>query len=45
MGRGGAGGLTYLAFGTHEPGDLCFHPRSRKIAVAGAVFRVEPLDY
>ena len=43
--RGGDGGLTYLAYGTREPGDLCFYPRSRKIAVAGAVFRVEPLDY
>jgi uncharacterized cupin superfamily protein len=43
--RGGDGGLTYLAYGTREPGDVCFYPRSSKIAVAGAVFRVEPLDY
>jgi len=43
--RGGDDGLTYLAYGTREPGDLCFYPASNKIAVAGAVFRVEPLDY
>ena len=43
--RGGDGGLTYLAYGTREPGDVCFYPRSSKIAVSGAVFRVEPLDY
>ena len=43
--RGGDGGLTYLAYGTREPGDLCFYPASNKIAVAGAIFRVEPLDY
>jgi uncharacterized cupin superfamily protein len=43
--RGGDGGLTYLAYGTREPGDLCFYPTSSKIAVDGAIFRVEPLDY
>jgi uncharacterized cupin superfamily protein len=43
--RAGDGGLTYLAYGTREPGDLCFYPTSKKIAVAGAVFRIEPLDY
>jgi uncharacterized cupin superfamily protein len=43
--RGGDGGLTYLAYGTREPGDLCFYPTSNKIAVGGAVFRIEPLDY
>jgi uncharacterized cupin superfamily protein len=43
--RAGDGGLTYLAYGTREPGDLCFYPTSNKIAVAGAVFRIEPLDY
>ena len=43
--RGGGDGLTYLAYGTREPGDLCFYPASNKIAVAGAIFRVEPLDY
>ncbi len=43
--RGGENGLTYLAYGTREPGDMCFYPTSSKIAVAGAIFRVEPLDY
>ena len=43
--RGGDEGLTYLAYGTREPGDVCFYPESSKIAVAGAIFRVEPLDY
>jgi uncharacterized cupin superfamily protein len=43
--RGGDDGLTYLAYGSREPGDVCFYPESSKIAVAGAIFRVEPLDY
>jgi uncharacterized cupin superfamily protein len=43
--RGGDRGLTYLAYGPREPGDVCFYPTSNKIAVAGAVFRVEPHDY
>jgi uncharacterized cupin superfamily protein len=34
--RGGDEGLTYLAYGTREPGDLCFYPASNRIAVAGA---------
>jgi uncharacterized cupin superfamily protein len=43
--RGGANRLTYLAYGTREAGDACFYPTSKKVAIAGAVFRVEPLDY
>jgi uncharacterized cupin superfamily protein len=43
--RAGDGGLTYLAWGTREPGDVCFYPYSNKVAIAGAVFRIEPLDY
>jgi uncharacterized cupin superfamily protein len=43
--RGGGSGLTLLAYGTREPGDACFYPTSSKIAIAGAIFRVEPLDY
>lgn len=27
--------LTYLAYGTREPGDMCFYPRSNKIAFRG----------
>jgi uncharacterized cupin superfamily protein len=43
--RGGDAGLSYLAYGTREPGDACFYPDSNKLFVAGVVFRVEPLDY
>ena len=43
--RGGDGGLTYLAYGTREPGDACFYPDSNKVHIAGVTFRVEPLDY
>ena len=43
--RAGYGGLAYLAYGPREPGDICFYPTSSKIAVAGAIFRVERLDY
>ena len=47
MFRAGAGGLTYLAYGTREPGDMCYYPRSNKIAFRGlgVIARVEPLDY
>lgn len=31
----GPGGLTYLAYGTREPNDICWYPRSRKIAFRG----------
>jgi uncharacterized cupin superfamily protein len=45
--RAGEAGMTYLAYGTREPGDLCFYPRSGKIAFRGlgVIARVEPLDY
>ena len=43
--RGGDSGLTYLAYGTREPGDACFYPDSNKVHIAGVTFRVEPLDY
>ena len=45
--RAGSGGLTYLAYGTREPGDLCYYPRSNKIAFrgVGVIARVERLDY
>ncbi len=47
MFRAGGGGLTYLAYGTREPGDLCFYPRSNKINFGGlgVVARIEALDY
>ena len=43
----GAGGLTYLAYGTREKDDTCYYPRSSKLALRGLgiIVRVEPLDY
>jgi uncharacterized cupin superfamily protein len=46
--RGGAGGMTLLAYGTRDPNDMCFYPRSRKLYVRGLglITRVgEQLDY
>ena len=45
--RAGEVGLTHLAYGTREPNDLCFYPRSNKLAFSGVgvIVRVEPLDY
>jgi uncharacterized cupin superfamily protein len=43
----GADGLTYLAYGTRDPSDLCYYPRSQKISFrgVGVVGRIEALDY
>jgi uncharacterized cupin superfamily protein len=40
-------GMTYLAYGTREPNDACYYPRSNKIfwRGLGLVARLEPLDY
>ena len=45
--RAGEGGLTLLAFGTREPNDIAFYPRSNKVSLRGigARFRVERVDY
>jgi uncharacterized cupin superfamily protein len=45
--RGGPSGLTFLAYGTREPNDIVWYPRSRKIywRGVGVLARVEPLDY
>jgi uncharacterized cupin superfamily protein len=45
--RGGDGGLALLAWGTRDPNDMCWYPRSQKIMWRGlgVVGRVEPLDY
>jgi len=45
--RAGDGGLTYLAYGTREPGDICWYPRSNKINFGGVgvIGRIEKLDY
>jgi uncharacterized cupin superfamily protein len=33
--RPGAGGLTYLAYGTREPNDMCFYPETGKVSLRG----------
>jgi uncharacterized cupin superfamily protein len=44
--RAGGRGLTYLAFGTREPGEVVFYPRSRKAYLGPLLVRVEPVaDY
>jgi uncharacterized cupin superfamily protein len=45
--RAGEHGLTYLAYGTRDPGDVCYYPRSNKIAFrgVGVIGRLERLDY
>ncbi len=45
--RAGDGGLTFLAYGTREPGDVCYYPKSNKVAFRGVgiIGRFEPLDY
>ena len=45
--RAGDSGLTLIAWGTRDPNDICWYPRSKKIfwRGVGVVCRVEPLDY
>jgi uncharacterized cupin superfamily protein len=45
--RAGRTGLTYLAYGTRNPADVCYYPRSNKIAFRGVhvIARLERLDY
>jgi uncharacterized cupin superfamily protein len=45
--RAGAGGLTYLAYGTRDPSDVCYYPRSNKVYLRGVglIARLEPLGY
>jgi uncharacterized cupin superfamily protein len=47
MFRAGPGGLTYLAYGMRNSGDVCYYPRSSKLAFRGlgVIVRVERLDY
>ena len=47
MFRAGEAGLTYLAYGPRDPGDVCYYPRSNKIAFRGVgmIARLERLDY
>jgi uncharacterized cupin superfamily protein len=45
--RGGPIGLTYLAYGTRQPADACYYPRSNKIFFRGLglIARLEDLEY
>jgi uncharacterized cupin superfamily protein len=45
--RAGEAAITFLAYGTREPGDVCYYPRSNKIAFrgVGVMARLERLDY
>jgi uncharacterized cupin superfamily protein len=45
--RAGSEELTFLAYGGREPGDICYFPRSGKIALRGLglVARLEAVDY
>ena len=45
--RAGDGGLTLLAFGTREPNDIAYYPRSGKVSLRGikAMFRVQRVGY
>jgi uncharacterized cupin superfamily protein len=45
--RAGEDGLTLLAYGTREPNDIAYYPRSGKIALRGvrAIFHVQRVDY
>jgi uncharacterized cupin superfamily protein len=33
--RAGDGGMTYLAYGTREPGDMCFYPQTGRVSLRG----------
>jgi uncharacterized cupin superfamily protein len=43
----GDGGITYLAYGTREPDDIAYYPRSNKVYFRGVglMTRLEQLDY
>jgi uncharacterized cupin superfamily protein len=45
--RAGDDGLTYLAYGTREPNDIVYYPRSGKVSLrgVGVMGRIEPLGY
>jgi uncharacterized cupin superfamily protein len=45
--RAGEEGMTYLAYGTREPNDIAYYPRSNKVNFRGIklIGRIERLDY
>ena len=44
---GGPEGITYLVYGTREPNDIAYYPRSNKINFRGIglIARLDHLDY
>lgn len=42
--RAGGGGMTYLAYGTREPNEVVYYPRSRKARLGQLMVRVEPVE-
>jgi uncharacterized cupin superfamily protein len=45
--RGGDEGLTMLAYGTRDPNDIAYYPRSNKLNFrgVGVIIRAERVDY
>jgi uncharacterized cupin superfamily protein len=45
--RAGAGGMRVLAYGTRDPNDILYYPRSGKVSLrgVGVIGRIEQLDY
>ncbi len=45
--RGGRGGMTVLAYGTRNPNDISYYPRSGKVNLrgVGVIGRIEQVDY
>jgi uncharacterized cupin superfamily protein len=45
--RAGSEGMTYLAYGTRDPNDIAYYPRSNKIFLRGVglIARLESLDH
>jgi uncharacterized cupin superfamily protein len=45
--RAGDGPLTALVYGTREPNDIAYYPRSGKVSLRGigAMFHVTKVDY
>ena len=45
--RAGGGGLSLLAYGTRDPRDITYYPRSGKVAFrgVGVIGRLDPVDY
>jgi uncharacterized cupin superfamily protein len=42
--RGGSAGMTYLAYGMRDPGEIVYYPRSRKAWLGGVMARLELVD-